>query len=88
MHLYNYCTTGFVLTFGGAAVAWKCERLARTSGSSGSAEYRAAVAAAKEVIWLRYLLEFLDCPQGDVPLYCDNKTAIQAMTGDSVRDMK
>ena len=88
VQLYNYCTTGFMITFGGAAVAWKCERQARTSGSSGSAEYRAAVATAKEVIWLRYLLEFLDCPQGAVSLYCDNKTTIQAMTGDSVRDMK
>ena len=88
VQLHNYCTTGFVITFGGAAVAWKCERQERTSGSSASAEYRAAVAAAKEVIWLRFLLEFLECPQGAVPLHCDNKTAIQAMTGDSVRDMK
>ena len=88
VQLYNYCTTGFVITFGGGAVAWKSERQARTCGSSRSAEYRAALSAAKEVIRLRFLLKFLDCPPGAVPLHCDNKTAVQAMTADSVRDLK
>ena len=88
VELHNHCTTGFVVTFGGAAVAWKSHRQERTSSSSATAEYRAAVEAAKEVIWLRYLLEFLQCPQRAVPLFCDNKAAVQAMTGDSVRALK
>ena len=88
VQLHNYCTTGFVITFGGAAVARRSHRYERTSGSFACAEYRAAVDAAKEIIWLRFLLEFLLCPQAAVPLYCDNKTTVQAMNGDSVRDLK
>ena len=88
--LYQQCTSGWVLTFGGAAVSWRSNRQQAPSSSSASAELRAAVEATKEIIWLRYLLEFLLAPQPAVPLFCDNSSAVKAMmkNGGGVKDLK
>ena len=51
--------TGWVANLGGAAVAWKRGRQYVRSDSSCAAEFRAAKAACREIIWLRFLLEFL-----------------------------
>ena len=75
----EYCPTGYVAVLGGAAVSWRARRQKQRSDSSFAAEFRAAKLAAKEVIWLRYLLEFLQCKQDAVTLACDSKSAIQLM---------
>ena len=71
--------TGWVATLGGAAVAWKSGRQSVLSDSSCAAEFRAAKAACREIIWLRFLLEFLQCPQPGVPLGIDNKSALSLL---------
>ena len=81
----EHCHTGWVAVLGGAAVSWRCHRQTIRSDSSCTAEFRAAKEATKEVIWLRYLLEFLLCPQSAVPLGCDNRSAVHLMRGMAVR---
>ena len=68
--------TGWIATLGGAAVAWKSGRQSVRSDSSCAAEFRAAKAACREIIWLRFLLEFMQCPQPGVPLGIDNRSAL------------
>ena len=75
----EHCNTGYVAVLGGAAVSWRCRRQKQKSDSSCAAEFRAAKSAAKEVVWLRYLLEFLDCRQEAVTLACDSKSAVHLM---------
>ena len=78
-----------MITFGGAAVAWRVHCQARASSSTASAEYKAACDVMKEVVWLRHLLEFLHALQLAVPLYCDNSTAVKAMRNAAgVRNLK
>ena len=81
----THCITGWVALLGGAAVSWRCHKQTVRSDSSCAPEFRAAKEATKEVVWLRYLLEFLQAPQPAVPLCCDNKSAIHLMTGVAVR---
>ena len=41
------------------------------------------------MIWLRYLLEFLQAPPAAVPLFCDNSSAVKAMMkSGGVKDLK
>ena len=80
----EHCNTGYVAVLGGAAVSWRCRRQKQKSDSSCAAEFRAAKSAAKEVVWLRYLLEFLECKQDAVTLACDSKSAVHLMKGVAV----
>ncbi|GKD51109.1 secreted RxLR effector protein 161-like protein, partial [Tanacetum coccineum] len=46
------------------------------SRSSAEAEYRAMANAVSEVLWMRWLLSFLETtPTGPTPLFCDNQAA-------------
>ena len=81
----EHCCSGWVAVLGGAAISWKAKRQKARSDSSCAAEFRAAKAAAKEVIWLRYLLEYMLCKQDAVTLACDSKSAVHLMKGMAVR---
>ena len=52
-------TTGFVALIANAAIAWKSVKQECTALSSVEAEYVAAAAAAREVVWLHQLLNEL-----------------------------
>ena len=78
-------TTGWVAIFGGAAVSWKTSKQSSPSDSSCEAEFRAALDAAKEIVWLRLLLEELLTPQPAVPLLMDNESAVKLIHGETVR---
>ena len=52
-------TAGYVFSLGSGPVTWACKKQQAISLSSAEAEYRAAVNASQEALWLRQiLLEF------------------------------
>jgi hypothetical protein len=52
-------TSGFVVRVNGAAIAWASRKQKSVATSTFEAEYVAAAVAAKEVLWLRQLLQEL-----------------------------
>ncbi|GJT55139.1 retrotransposon protein, putative, ty1-copia subclass [Tanacetum coccineum] len=68
--------TGYLLLLGGAPISWKSKKQSVVSRSSAEAEYRAMANAVSEVLWMRWLLSFLEtAPTGPTPLFCDNQAA-------------
>lgn len=55
-------TTGYVFCLAGAPVIWSAQRQKLVTCSTTEAEYVAAATAAKEAVWLRKLLESIECP--------------------------
>jgi len=49
-------TAGYVFTLGSGPITWACKKQAAISLSSAEAEYRGAVEASKEALWLRQIL--------------------------------
>ena len=84
-HHHGCSTTGWVILLGGTAVAWKSSKQGTPSDSVCEAEYRSALDAAKEIVWLRYLMEELREPQSAVPLYLDNEACQKLIDGESTR---
>eukprot|EP00253_Pinus_taeda_P008301 PITA_08301 len=71
-------TAGYVFTLGSGPITWVCKKQAAISLSSAEAEYRGAVEASKEALWLRQILsEFGFEQQHPTTLWCDNQSAIQ-----------
>eukprot|EP00253_Pinus_taeda_P011391 PITA_11391 len=71
-------TAGYVFTLGSGPITWACKKHAAISLSSAEAEYRGAVEASKEALWLRQILSELGFEQQHpTPLWCDNQSAIQ-----------
>eukprot|EP00253_Pinus_taeda_P033858 PITA_33858 len=73
-------TVGYVFTLGSGPITWACKKQAAISLSSAEAEYRGAVEASKEALWLRQILsEFGFQQQHPTTLWCDNQSAISTM---------
>eukprot|EP00253_Pinus_taeda_P035879 PITA_35879 len=71
-------TVGYVFTLGSGPITWACKKRAAISLPSAEAEYRGAVEASKEALWLRQILsEFGFLQQHPTTLWCDNQSAIQ-----------
>eukprot|EP00253_Pinus_taeda_P002976 PITA_02976 len=71
-------TAGYVFTLGSGPITWACKKQAAISLSSAEAEYRGAVEASKEALWLRQILsEFGFEQQHPTTLWCDNQSAIK-----------
>eukprot|EP00253_Pinus_taeda_P012236 PITA_12236 len=71
-------TAGYVFTLGSGPITWACKKQAAISLSSAEGEYRGAVEASKEALWLRQILsEFGFEQQHPTTLWCDNQSAIQ-----------
>ena len=71
-------TAGYVFTLGSGPITWACKKQSALALSSAEAEYRAAVQASKEAMWLRQILsEFGFEQQHPTTLWCDNQSAIQ-----------
>jgi hypothetical protein len=49
-------TTGYVISLNGCSITWRTTKQKATSTSTVEAEYIAACAATKEVVWIQYLL--------------------------------
>eukprot|EP00253_Pinus_taeda_P029202 PITA_29202 len=52
-------TAGYVFPLGSGPITWACKKQAAISLSSAEAEYRGAVEASKEALWLRQILSEL-----------------------------
>ena len=78
-------TTGWVILLAGTAVSWKSGKQSTPSDSVCEAEYRSALDAAKEIVWLRFLMEELGESQPAVPLYLDNDACQKLIEGESTR---
>eukprot|EP00253_Pinus_taeda_P010442 PITA_10442 len=71
-------TAVYVFTLGSGPITWACKKQDAISLSSAEAEYRGAVEASKEALWLRQILsEFGFEQQHPTTLWCDNQSAIQ-----------
>eukprot|EP00253_Pinus_taeda_P024337 PITA_24337 len=71
-------TAGYVFTLGFGRITWACKKQSAISLSSAEAEYRGAVEASKEALWLCQILsEFGFQQQHPTTLWCDNQSAIQ-----------
>ena len=71
-------TTGYGFTLGSGPITWACKKQSAISLSSTKAEYRGAVEASKEALWLRQTLsEFGFQHLHLTTLWCDNESAIQ-----------
>ena len=75
--------TGFVMLLSQKPVSWKSVKQTLTAQSSTEAEYMAACAACKEVLWLRQLLSELNvCEKAPTVLYEDNQAVIKVGNGE------
>jgi hypothetical protein len=71
-------TSGYVVMFGGAAVAWISKRQPTVALSSAEAEYVTACLAAQEIQWIRQLLSEISLPYKNEPtvVYSDSQSAM------------
>eukprot|EP00253_Pinus_taeda_P030177 PITA_30177 len=71
-------TAGYEFTLGSGPITWACKKQGSISLSSIESEYRGAIEASKEALWLhQILLEFGFQQQHPTTLWCDNQSAIQ-----------
>ncbi|CAI7806170.1 unnamed protein product, partial [Closterium sp. NIES-54] len=69
---------GYVCLFGGGAVSWRSKKQNEMGLSSCETEYMALHHGAKEVVWLRSLLEEIGvCHKEPTVILCDNESAVK-----------
>ncbi|CAI7913367.1 unnamed protein product, partial [Closterium sp. NIES-54] len=69
---------GYVCLFGGGAVSWRSKKQNKVGQSSCESEYMALHHGAKEVVWLRRLLEEIGvCQKEPTVIFCDNESAVK-----------
>ena len=67
--------------FGGGPICWSSKKQATIALSSVEAEYRGAVNACIQVVWLQaIILEFDIGSNFSTVLFCDNQSAINIST--------
>ncbi|XP_026429163.1 uncharacterized protein LOC113325157 [Papaver somniferum] len=75
--------TGYCVFLGDSLISWRSKKQSVVSRSSAEAEYRALAHTTSELIWLRWLLRDMGVIiSAPIPLYCDNKAAIQITHND------
>ncbi|GKE22896.1 uncharacterized mitochondrial protein-like protein [Tanacetum coccineum] len=71
-------TTGFCVFLEASLISWKSRKQDVISRSSTQAEYRAMTVTTSEIVWLCWLLANMGVHiTSPIPLYCDNRSAIQ-----------
>ncbi|CAI7868074.1 unnamed protein product [Closterium sp. NIES-53] len=69
---------GYVCLFGGDAVSWRSKKQNEVGQSSCETEYMALHHGAKEVVWMRRLLEEIGvCQKEPTVILCDNELAVK-----------
>ena len=75
---YWKSNAGYVFTLGSGPITWDCKKQSAISLSSAKAEYRGAIKASKESLWLRQILSKFGFQQQHLTtLWCDNQSSIQ-----------
>ena len=69
-------TSGYLITFGGGAVAWQSRLQKCVALSTIEAEFIAITEACKELLWLKKFLQELGLKQERYVLHCDSQSAI------------
>lgn len=72
----RHSTTGFLLLLGNSPIMWYSGKQNMVTTSSTEAEYVALSHAAKEVTYIRNLLESIQFPQPTTIIYGDNQGAL------------
>eukprot|EP00253_Pinus_taeda_P009256 PITA_09256 len=71
-------TAGYVFNLGSGAVTWTSKKQQVVALSSTEAEYRGAVKASCEAVWLRRMLADMHASQtGPTSLFCDNQGVLK-----------
>eukprot|EP00253_Pinus_taeda_P004196 PITA_04196 len=71
-------TAGYVFSLGSGAVTWTSKKQQAMAFSSTEAEYRGAVKASCEAVWLRCMLADMHVFQtGPTPLFCENQGVLK-----------
>ncbi|CAI7806973.1 unnamed protein product [Closterium sp. NIES-53] len=69
---------GYVCLFGGGAMSWRSKKQNEVGLSSCETEYMSLHHGAKEVVWLRRLLEEIGvCQKEPTVIFCDNESAMK-----------
>eukprot|EP00253_Pinus_taeda_P009525 PITA_09525 len=69
---------GYVFSLGSGAVTWTSKKQQAVAVSSTEAEYRGAIKASCEAVWLRSMLADMHVSQtGPTPLFCDNQEVLK-----------
>ncbi|CAM9425020.1 unnamed protein product, partial [Heterosigma akashiwo] len=70
--------SGYVLLLGDSPIVWGSRLRGAVTTSTVEAKYLALCSAVKDIMWLRYLLADLGCPQHDpTPVVEDNSACIE-----------
>jgi hypothetical protein len=72
-------TTAYVFMLNGGIISWSSRLQPTVALSTTEAEYMAAAAATKEVLWLRTLLSELGIITGTITISADNQAAIKLL---------
>lgn len=76
----RHSVTGYVFIKNGGAVTWACQKQQTVALSTTEAEFMAACAATKEVMWIKQLLSDIgEFNQKSVCLNLDNQSAISVI---------
>jgi hypothetical protein len=68
--------SGYLFTLAGSPISWRAKKQTTVAQSTVEAEYAAMAQAAKETIWLQYLLRDLGMSKyAPMTLFCDNQGA-------------
>ena len=71
-------TSAYVFMFGGGPIGWSSKNQAAIALSSAEAEYRGAVNAFIQVVWLQGILSEFDLGSTfSTVLFCDNQSDIK-----------
>jgi histone deacetylase 1/2 len=78
-------TLGWCFSLGDGVISWSAKRSSTVADSTTVAEYYALNAAAKEAIFLRDILTFLNLtPPGPTPIFCDSSGARSVATNPGI----
>ncbi|KAK6153338.1 hypothetical protein DH2020_012977 [Rehmannia glutinosa] len=69
-------TSGYIFTLGGGAITWKSAKQTIIAKSTTKAEYIVAGSCCAQVLWMRQHLRDYEIEEKEIPIMCDNTSAI------------